>query len=555
MSILKLDVNKKASKYFILFLLWVFATFFNLFKAFHIDDTAYLLMAKVIQEQPLKPLSGMISWGADYQAVFDTNQPLLFPYILAAWTYLFGFSELSAHILIMFFTLWCISAIYRLGIVLIPSNALFVTCLISLSPVFIISQNVMVDIPLFAFILEFFLCLLKSKNNAFKDLFLSGLLSGFFLSGALLTKYSAIALLPVYLLLSILRKDIKVLLYSFIPLIALGLWSLFNLYDYGAVHILGRNLPKTDFVNYLNRGIYFIATLGAITPFAILFIYKFNLNIRSRLLRLSFLTIKSALSLIFLLPWILIVIFFFKGNDFEFYNEILKPTFIIIGGSLILIFLFYSLRALLKRNYLAEELLLIYWFFSLMLFPVLFAPFMASRHVLLTLPPLLFFLFRALSKRHIETPRSLKYFLILLSIFVSTFINLSDYEISDLYRKQARLIAEKYKSPERRIYFDKNWGWQWYAIHNGMLQYSKKSFSPSPNKGDLLVVPENVCCKLAVSKDLSLIEIERIKIERTNQFFSVDTIGLYSAKFFPWKFRGHEVEEFVVYEVYKSETI
>jgi hypothetical protein len=47
-----------------LVLILFLVTAYNLFKPFHIDDTAHLEIARWIAGHPLHPASGLLNWGA-----------------------------------------------------------------------------------------------------------------------------------------------------------------------------------------------------------------------------------------------------------------------------------------------------------------------------------------------------------------------------------------------------------------------------------------------------------------------------------------------------------
>src|SRR6476469_2012640 len=80
-------------------LLWLVVTVANLFKPFHVDDTAHVEIARWIASDPLHPMSGLLNWSGTLAPIFDTNQPHLFCYALAAWGKVFGTSEVSFHVL------------------------------------------------------------------------------------------------------------------------------------------------------------------------------------------------------------------------------------------------------------------------------------------------------------------------------------------------------------------------------------------------------------------------------------------------------------------------
>src|SRR5215467_925770 len=80
-----------------LLVLWVTVTAYNLFKPYHIDDTAHLEIARWISANPLRPMSGLFDWEEGIEPVYQLNQPHLYFYLLALWGGVFGYSEVAMH--------------------------------------------------------------------------------------------------------------------------------------------------------------------------------------------------------------------------------------------------------------------------------------------------------------------------------------------------------------------------------------------------------------------------------------------------------------------------
>ena len=108
-----LNINK--SIFFIIFA-WLIITSININKSFHIDDTAYLEIAKWIESNPLNPMSAEVNWGDKLQVNWEDKNinkwqsfhPPLFMYLIAFWGKIFSYDEVSLHILLSIFTFWVI---------------------------------------------------------------------------------------------------------------------------------------------------------------------------------------------------------------------------------------------------------------------------------------------------------------------------------------------------------------------------------------------------------------------------------------------------------------
>jgi len=64
--------------------MWAAVALFELTKAVHIDDTAYLEIARAILANPWHPMSGLVNWGDTAAAIHAVNQPHLLFYLMAA---------------------------------------------------------------------------------------------------------------------------------------------------------------------------------------------------------------------------------------------------------------------------------------------------------------------------------------------------------------------------------------------------------------------------------------------------------------------------------------
>jgi hypothetical protein len=67
-----------------------------------------------------------------------------------------------------------------------------------------------------------------------------------------------------------------------IPIGTLGIWSIFNIFDFGKPHLVGRPMSPRSLQLYWNLSVYWIGVLGAITPFAgMVFYSKIQLTIHT----------------------------------------------------------------------------------------------------------------------------------------------------------------------------------------------------------------------------------------------------------------------------------
>ena len=516
--------------------LWLFSLIWNFDKAFHIDDTAHLEMARWIAQQPLHPLSGLLSWGNDFEPIYVTNQPLLYFYLMALIGTLFGWTEAAMHSMMAVFSLWAILVFYRLARLWAKTHAIWLVSLLALNPAFVLGQNSMVDIPLLAIWLQFFFVLLSPSQYASRRLFWASVFCTF----ALLVKYTSLVLLPILMLHIVWQRRVKDLIFLLIPIGTLGIWSIFNVYDFGKPHLVGRPVSPRSLQLYWNLSVYWVGILGAITPFAGMVFYS--------KIQLSFSTwVKSFWCALLLLCWGsygLLLIWFVVEPQWLALNLVLKIAFVTTGIGLLIA----SLQTLwstiiLQQTQTLQNLTLGYWLFAPALFLVMFTPFMATRHVLLSLPALLLLTYY-LAHRHMGVILGVA---ISISFAMSCLLGSADKWYAEIYRTQAIQIRNQF--PTETLWFNGNFGWQWYATRLGMHHYSNLLDFKQPVAGDILIETQSVCCALPLNKTIKLERIEERIIERSHRVARFASIMPYASDRQAWGYSYAPIEKFTIWRV------
>ena len=534
-----------AYKEFIILALFVFlAAGVNLTKAVHIDDTAYLETAKAILRDPLHPLSQEINWGNTVEPIYNINQPLFIPYIYALLIKAFGESELVLHLFIGLCSALTIFLFYLLANHFQIRYSLFLTGLFALGPSFLPGQNLMVDIPLMVFWLIFFWAILSIEEEDHKKY----LIAGFAVAIACLTKYTSLVLLPIFIFVILYRGHWRSIWSLGIPVIVLALWSWFNYFDFGAIHMFGR--PGEDITTQVvfYRVITWVAGLGSVSPFALSFIFLKRNDPADRDALLVALASGVALSIFMILT---------KQTRFAVYWIVFFIAGIFLNG-FILLTLFQNVMSAWKtgdRKAIGQEIVLGLWIAGTFAFIILFSPFIAIRHIFLVMPAILLILGRHLSKHGMIVSRDIISFA--LTALLGVTLAVSDYYYSDIYRDYAYKIRQSLPQTAQ-VYQTGHWGWQWYSIDAGMIQYDKRK--SRLRNGDYLVVPSYIYNQI-ISPNLlpELVEVQRLLIPapvptwiRTmNTDF--DAGGYYDFQFPespPWRF-SRAPFEFVIYQMIK----
>lgn len=454
-----------------LFLIWVCATAVNLTKAVHIDDSAHLQIARWITNNPLHPMSGVVVVRNAASPIRDLHQPHLFFYLMAAVMWAFGESLIALHLLVAAFTLIALVFFHLAAAHAAPRHALFWTALFGLGPVFMPGQNIMTDIPVTALWCVFLWALVREVPGCRHYVF-----AALAAAVACLTKYTSLILLPVLLLAIIVRRDWRYLWVLVVPLLALLGWSLFNYYDYGGVHLLGRPRAWLPLWLLMERTVLWILGLGAASPFVVAFLSELARRRTTRPLLLAGLA-GAALMLIWRLR-----------PEHRLFAHVLLRVGFMANGCLLIAVMANLVAGGVRNNkndtppHRSCHLILGVTMLGAFLFVVAFAPFAAIRHILPATPAILLLL--AHHTVTIIPHRLWRYAALTATIGLGLILAISDWYYADVYRKHAEIIVARF-GKQRTIWFLGSWGWEWYARAAGMQQYVVKH--TKPQEGDLLV--------------------------------------------------------------------
>jgi hypothetical protein len=522
------------SDYWLIILLWLIATGLNINKPYHIDDTFHLKAAHWIAENPLHPMSGMIDWGDHPEPIHIANQPPLYFYMVALWGTIFGYHEVAMHLLQSIFTLLALIYFYKVVLLIDAHQKRFLLVLFAFCPVFLVNQNLMTDIPLLAVELVFIYYLLDRKSRSDFKRFL---LSTIFFSIMLLIKYTCLPLVIVFLSAIVIEKKYRYLGLLILPIAIVGIWSATNYIEYGGAHILDRPLNTFNGIHLFRSIIFFIICLGAITPFSVAFIGRTK----------RFKNIPAIISGTMVLFCIFIIFSFFNIISFSISTTILSSLFFINGCFLISKIVYEADRA----NDLESErtdrdkiiILLSIWILGTSLFVILLAPFMATRHLLLIIPPVLLVGSRLMenSNKLIRTEA------LAFTIVLGTLLGLSDWIYADFYRRNAKDIV---LPSDSQIWSAGHWGWQWYTEKRGLLQYN--NITSEIRTDDYLIYPVGIP-RQQFAENIALTPVYKIW-EKANifTFFSVsNSASMYysTASSPPWRFSKAPLDTIIIAKI------
>lgn len=461
--------------------IWLACTALNLTKAVHIDDTAHLEIAVHILRDPLHPMAAPVFWSDAPAPAHELNQPHLFFFVLAGLLALAD-SALLLHLGVSIFTAVTIWATWRLVTDRTGRWRLgvFAAAVLGLGPALGPSQNLMTDVPLLAL----WMLALQAISSAGTDRRTGRIaLAGLWIGLACLVKYTSLVLLPVFALWlwRHRRRDLWAVL---VPLAALGAWSAFNLWDYGGIHLLGRRISVTEDAPGMGatvglvagRGALWILTLGAICPFTV----GFAARVRERFGATRVLVAAALLLPLLTLGGQLLAAY---GPD-VLRGETLVHSFLrglfFLNGVLVIALVVGAYRR--RRDDPVTELLAL-WIAAAGIFIVVLSPFVAVRHVLLVLPPVLALLLGDAEARPRLPARAVA---VGLSLAIGLGVGIADWRIADAYRDLPGRIEDDLHDADRVLYLG-HWGFQHYATEAGWAPYVPGRTELAP--GDRVVRP------------------------------------------------------------------
>ena len=479
-------------------------------------------------------MSGIITWDKDSEYIHHYNQPPLYFYLIAFVGHFFGYGEVQLHLFQSFFTALAIFCFYSLSKFFVSSNkALLLTFLFTYNPAFLVNQNLMVDVPLLSLHLLFFLILF---SQGFSRDVIRYLLAALVLSMALMIKYTSLPLLVILVIAPILKGQAKYAWSVLLPIFILLGWSYLNYLEFGDIHILMRRTHAFSITHLIRSALDYTWTFGSIATFALVFLPK---------IRRSYLKSKFIVSIVLFLGLVAI----YALATFEFQKIVRWGLWMLFGalGLLVLIFVIRKavefVKEYLSHNVLQrDKMILMLWFASLAAFIILFAPFMATRHVLLCLPPLLI-----ISAQYVRQPKRVTCFLI---AFIGLSLGLSDLIYAKAFQQQAFAIKRELPRASK-VWSVGSWGWQWYSKKAGMLQLNSCA-EPDLKTGDYLIIPSNVA-RHNYEPKFEIAEVRKIVVPGNiaTYFYTANYASMYAASFDKntWTLSDSPIASFTIYRV------
>jgi hypothetical protein len=199
-----------------------------------IDDTAYFYYARQIASHPLDPYGFQLIWYEQREPAMEVLAPPLVPYWWALGMRLLGDQVSLWKIWLLPFGLMLFFALFCLFRRFAPGLEWEGTFLLTFSPAFLPSFNLMLDLPALALSLMALVVLVRSCDSGSGSL---GVLSGILGGLAMQTKYTALLGPPVLLLYAWSVGKLRLgLLCSLVATAIFAAWEGFLFCRYGQSH-------------------------------------------------------------------------------------------------------------------------------------------------------------------------------------------------------------------------------------------------------------------------------------------------------------------------------
>jgi hypothetical protein len=243
-------------------------TLLNAFKPICIDDALYYYHARQISTRPLDPYGFAVFWNDRPEPAVQNLAPVLMQYWWAIGIKLFGPHPLWWKVWLFPYALLLVFSLHSLLRRFAAPYEMILTWMVILSPVFLPSFNLMLDVPAAALILFAIVIFLRASES--ESLWLAaaaGLVAGI----AAQTKYNGLVAVGVMLYHAFLFKRYRQGLLAALVAAAFFLsWETFIYLSAGRSHFIAQSQTYGS-VNLLAKYVYLawpiVTIMGAVAPF------------------------------------------------------------------------------------------------------------------------------------------------------------------------------------------------------------------------------------------------------------------------------------------------
>lgn len=461
-------------------------------KAFHIDDPLFVWAGRQMQTRWWDPYGFQVNWyGVEMPMHQVTKNPPLACAFIALIISIFGENEIALHLGFFIQAIAVVLGTYALARRFCghPIHAALATLF---TPVFMVSSTtLMCDvlmIALWVWAVEFWMRGLE--NN--RPLLL--VLAAFLVGACSVAKYFGIALVPVLFVYSLMRKGRPGwwLVCLLVPLVIIASYegAMRALYGHGLMW--DASIYAKENRAFEASAILFkvLTTLGFIGGGCAIVLMFPPVPWRSKL------WLGIGIVALALLPttWILLNPLPANTGGAAHLGITLLWTVFILGGLVVLALPILEWRR--QRN--EETLMLLFWVWGTCLFCILNWT-INARSVLPMVPAVMILWLRQTEFVRQRAKLGLNVALGVAAV-LSLLVSLADYRLANSARTAAGSVRKASRSaPSAMIWFEGHWGFQYYALANGMRAFDL--LNPQARSGDLIVLPLNNTNVEPIAKD------------------------------------------------------
>lgn len=460
-----------------LFILLALGPFIN--KAVHIDDSLFVWAAEQIIKHPGDFYGFDVNWYGTVESMAAVNcNPPATSYLLAGAIAAFGEHEFVLHGVMMLVAFAAAAGIFQLA-KLWCDRPLLATFIALGAPVFLVSATtLMCDLPMLAA----WVWSVVLWERALKDGKAAQYLGAALLASlAVMTKYSALTLLPLLPILAVARKRSlgAWLLWLVVPVLVVGLYQMgtAKLYGHGLITAAADYASETRFGmtgGWLNKLVIGLAYAGGcLLPVSF---FAWRLWPRRAVMWGAATVVSISFAIVFAGG---------LGQQFGGWFQ-LQMAVLMAGG----IHLFLVAFAELWRRRDIASLMLLLWGGSVFLFASVLNWTVSARSFLPLAPAAGILVVRSLAGTEISEPGPARFgLLVAFSLAFSLTVAVADMALANSGRTAAGLISSIPSGSDSRLCFEGHCGFQFYLQKAGGLSvdFSRTVLKP----GQILVVPSN----------------------------------------------------------------
>jgi hypothetical protein len=456
-------------------------------KAIQTDDALFVWAGQWIQKHPADFFGGTVNWWGSAIPMWSANMnPPLMSYFLAGVASLFGWNEIPLHLACLLAVFAAAAGIYALARMWCEKPLLAAVIAI-FTPAFLVSgTTLMCDVLMLSFwiwALVFYERALGNESSRWQFA-LAGMLAGL----AILTKYSAVMLLPLMAVWGVLRarKPGWWLLGLAVPMLIIACYEELTalLYGHGLLSVAGDYAHSSSFGypgGWTARGIISLAFAGG-----------------------------SLLPVFFLAPWLwpwktwitggavvsaAILGVFWLGHDpgliHSWMNQSiwnnwgfrLQVAFFLLAGVHLAVLAVVECR----QRWDPVSLFLLIWIVCLFIFAGVLNWTVNVRSFLPAVPAVAILTVRRLERHSEGVPLVTRFFTSLLpAVIITLGLVVADYKTANLVRTVAGQFAARYQSPGHQLWFNGHEGFQYYLERFGARPVDSQRSVLEP--GDMVAV-------------------------------------------------------------------